>query len=93
MTGAHAPPPNEQMRPTSSSWSRRDFIAATIDTAGAFGAPAIIGSMQGRSSPDVPRHEALDLLADALATLGKRAVGHGQVVGVAGEDPLEDPHR
>ena len=57
-----------------------DFVAAIIDVAGEFGAPAIIGSMQGRSSPTVPREEALIHLAEALATLGKRAAGHGQVL-------------
>ncbi len=56
------------------------FIAEVIDVAGAFGAPAIIGSMQGRSCPDVPREEALEHLAAALATLGNRAAGHGQIL-------------
>jgi len=56
------------------------FIAGIIDVAAEFGAPAIIGSMQGRTSPTVPRDAALDLLADALATLGERAAGHGQVL-------------
>jgi sugar phosphate isomerase/epimerase len=56
------------------------FIADVIAVAGEFGAPAIIGSMQGRSSPTVPRDEALDHLAEALGTLGERAAGHGQVL-------------
>lgn len=56
------------------------FIASIIDVAGEFGAPAIIGSMQGRTSPAVPRSAALDFLADALTTLGERAAGHGQVL-------------
>jgi sugar phosphate isomerase/epimerase len=56
------------------------FIAGLIDLAGEFGAPAIIGSMQGRSSAAVPRETALDLLAAALGPLGDRAAGHGQVL-------------
>lgn len=56
------------------------FIADVIDVAGEFGAPAIIGSMQGRSSPTVPREEALNHLAEALGTLGERASSHGQIL-------------
>lgn len=54
------------------------FIAGIIDAAGQLGAPAIIGSMQGRSSADVPRDTALVMLADALGDLGRRAAAHGQ---------------
>ena len=50
-----------------------EFIAALVDVAGEFGAPAIIGSMQGRSSVAVPRETALDLLVGALGPLGERA--------------------
>jgi sugar phosphate isomerase/epimerase len=50
-----------------------------IDTAAGFSAPAILGSMQGRSSEAVPLETARQLLADALATLGERAARHGQV--------------
>jgi sugar phosphate isomerase/epimerase len=56
----------------------REFIAAIIDSAGEFGAPAIIGSMQGRTTAAVPRDTALDLLADALDELGRRAARHAQ---------------
>ena len=56
----------------------REFIRAVIDAAGELGAPAIIGSMQGRTSPALPHAAALDLLADALGELGQRAAGHGQ---------------
>jgi len=56
----------------------REFITGIIDSAGEFGAPAIIGSMQGRTSPAVPRKAALDLLADALDDLGRRAARHAQ---------------
>jgi sugar phosphate isomerase/epimerase len=56
----------------------REFIAAIIDSAGEFGAPAILGSMQGRTTAAVPRDTALDLLADALDELGRRAARHAQ---------------
>jgi len=58
----------------------RDFIAGIIDAAGSLGAPAIIGSMQGRSGAGVPREQAVALLAEALGDLGARAAGHGQVL-------------
>jgi sugar phosphate isomerase/epimerase len=58
----------------------RDFIGAIIDLAGGFGAPAIIGSMQGRWEGELTRAQALDLLAEALAELGERAAAHGQVL-------------
>ena len=54
------------------------FVAALIDVAGEFGAPAIIGSMQGRSAAGTSREQALDLLAETLGPLGERAAGHGQ---------------
>jgi len=56
----------------------REFVAGIIDAAGRLGAPAIIGSMQGRSTADVPREKALGMLADALGDLGRRAAVHGQ---------------
>jgi sugar phosphate isomerase/epimerase len=58
----------------------RAFIASLIDAAGGLGAPAIIGSMQGRSGGDLSRDAALPMLADALAELGGRAARHGQVL-------------
>lgn len=51
----------------------RAFIRTIIDVAGSLGAPAIIGSMQGRWSDDVPRDEAWDHLRDALDDLGRHA--------------------
>ena len=56
----------------------RGFIEEVVDAAGEFGAPAIVGSMQGRSAGDAARGAALDLLADALHDLGRRAARHGQ---------------
>ena len=58
----------------------REFIAGIIDVAGQFGAPAIIGSMQGRCEGDLSRDEALDHLASALDVLGARAAGQGQML-------------
>ena len=58
----------------------REFIAGIIDVAGQFGAPAIIGSMQGRYEGDLTRDEAFDHLALALDVLGSQAAGHGQVL-------------
>ena len=51
----------------------RDFIRSIIDVAGVFGAPAIIGSMQGRSGNGVDRATASGYLADALNELGEYA--------------------
>jgi sugar phosphate isomerase/epimerase len=51
----------------------RDFIGAIIDFAGGFGAPAIVGSMQGRWGDGVSREQALEWLAEELEQLGPRA--------------------
>ena len=54
----------------------RDFIAAIVDFAGGFGAPAILGSMQGRVPADLGeegRPRAFEWLAEALEQLGPRA--------------------
>jgi sugar phosphate isomerase/epimerase len=50
-----------------------DYVRSIIDFAGALGAPAIIGSMQGRSSENVTPSAARDLLRDALDQLGQHA--------------------
>ncbi len=55
----------------------RAFVRSIIDFAGPFHAPAIIGSMQGRSGPDVGRPTALGYLADALEDLGEHARQYG----------------
>ena len=54
-----------------------DFIAGIIGRAGRFGAPAVIGSMQGRIDSDTPRDDAIGRLRDALNVLGERARQHG----------------
>jgi sugar phosphate isomerase/epimerase len=51
----------------------QEFIRRVIDLGGEFGAPAIIGSMQGRWSEDVPRDVALGYLGEALCSLGDHA--------------------
>lgn len=55
----------------------RSFIASVIDFAGGFGAPAIIGSMQGRSEGTVVREQAFNWLREALEQLAPRAHGFG----------------
>lgn len=54
-----------------------DFVRAIIDAAARFGAPAIIGSMQGRWGGDVSRNAALGHLRDALNALGEHAGARG----------------
>ncbi|MEO6245431.1 MAG: sugar phosphate isomerase/epimerase family protein [Opitutaceae bacterium] len=54
----------------------REFIRAIIDAAGGLGAPAIIGSMQGRWEGMVSREQALSWLAEALSDLGAHAARH-----------------
>lgn len=58
----------------------REFIRAIIDFAEGFGAPAIVGSMQGRWEGEVSREQALLWLGEALQDLGDHAAGHGQVL-------------
>ena len=55
----------------------QQFVGAIIDLAGGFGAPAIIGSMQGRADGAVTRAQALDWLREALDQLGPRAAALG----------------
>ncbi len=51
----------------------RDFAGALVALAGGFGAPAIIGSIQGRAGAEESREHALEWLAEALEQLGPRA--------------------
>ena len=53
------------------------FIRGMIDFGASFGAPAIIGSMQGRWGGAVDHRRALDLLRQALNTLGEHAASRG----------------
>lgn len=50
-----------------------DFIAAIVNFAGGFDAPAIIGSMQGRVETGLDREQSLAWLAESLEQLGPRA--------------------
>ena len=60
------PDPHQRM-------AARDFAGGIIDFAGGFGAPAIIGSMQGRWGDGVSREQALTWLRDELNQLAPRA--------------------
>lgn len=53
-----------------------DFVLGMIDFGGQLGAPAILGSMQGRWGGEVTRDQALAWLAEALRTAGQRAARH-----------------
>ena len=55
----------------------RNFVRSMIQFAGSMHAPVIIGSMQGRSSAEVPHSTALGYLADALEDLGETSRGFG----------------
>jgi len=50
-----------------------DFIERMIAFGGQLGAPAILGSMQGKWGGDVSREQALEWLSEALIVAGKRA--------------------
>ncbi len=54
-----------------------DFIHQMIALGGELGAPAILGSMQGKWGGEVSREQALDWLAEALHSCGKKAAEHG----------------
>lgn len=54
-----------------------EFIGDIVDLAAGFGAPAIIGSMQGRWDGAVTRAQALVWLGDALEQLGGHAGRRG----------------
>ena len=50
-----------------------DFIERMIALGGQLGAPAILGSMQGKHGGEVSKEQALEWLADALLIAGKTA--------------------
>ena len=56
----------------------REFIRKIIGLAGAFGAPAILGSMQGRFEGEVTRTQALQWLGEALDDLASESGRFGQ---------------
>lgn len=55
----------------------RDFVKSIIDFAGPLGAPAIIGSMQGRHGDGASREAALGYLQEAVVELGSHARQYG----------------
>src|SRR5690242_10696362 len=55
----------------------REFVASLVDAAASFGAPAIVGSMQGRWGENVSRQTAFDYLAEAMTDLAHRAARYG----------------
>ena len=70
--GLHLTSPDSRIRR-----GARDFISAMIDFGGRLGAPAIIGSMQGRLERGAERAQALEWLAESLAVLEQEAAAHG----------------
>jgi sugar phosphate isomerase/epimerase len=56
------------------------FVRSVIDLAGQFGAPAIIGSMQGRWGGEVSKPVALGFLAESLTALAEHAATHGTML-------------
>ncbi len=55
----------------------RDFIRQIVELAGEFGAPAIIGSMQGRWEGEVAREQAVAFLSEAVEEHGDHAATRG----------------
>ncbi|GAB3252071.1 sugar phosphate isomerase/epimerase [Larkinella harenae] len=64
--------PDEQVRSKAVA-----FIADMIEFGAGYGAPAIIGSMQGNVAAGVEREQALQWLAEGLNILGKQAGDQG----------------
>lgn len=54
-----------------------DFVLGMIAFGGQLGAPAILGSMQGKWGGPVSREQALDFLTSALQAAGDAAAKHG----------------
>jgi sugar phosphate isomerase/epimerase len=54
-----------------------DFVLRMIAFGGRLGAPAILGSMQGKWGGPVTRDQALDYLTSALQAAGEAAAEHG----------------
>jgi sugar phosphate isomerase/epimerase len=55
-----------------------EFVRSMMRMASELSAPAIVGSMQGRSTPTLPKAEARALLRDSLETLNDEARKLGQ---------------
>ena len=54
-----------------------DFVLSMIDFGGRLGAPAILGSMQGKWGAEVSREQSLEWLTSALRAADERAASHG----------------
>jgi sugar phosphate isomerase/epimerase len=54
-----------------------EFILVMVKLGGQIGAPAILGSMQGKWGGEVSKEQALVWLADALQTIGEAAAAYG----------------
>jgi len=54
-----------------------DFARSMIDLGADFGAPAIVGSMQGNSEPNEEKEEAVRRLTDSMQKLGEHADSQG----------------
>jgi sugar phosphate isomerase/epimerase len=70
--GLHLASPDEKIREKA-----RDFISGMIGFGAHFGAPAIIGSMQGCLEEGVEREQALTWLAEGIGELGSKAAEYG----------------
>ena len=68
----HLVHPDEQVR-----LRARGFLLEMVNAGGALGAPAILGSMQGRVEGGVTRDQALKWLAEALWEADAAAAAHG----------------
>jgi sugar phosphate isomerase/epimerase len=55
----------------------REFVRSLVDVAASFGAPAIVGSMQGRWGEQVSRETAFGYLSDTIEDLGAHAARLG----------------
>jgi sugar phosphate isomerase/epimerase len=58
----------------------REFASGIIAVAGELGAPAIIGSMQGRCEAGLPREQVLEWLGNALEELSGQSAQFNQVL-------------
>ena len=54
-----------------------EFVLSMVDFGGQIGAPAILGSMQGKSGGDITREQSLTWLAEALQATDARSADSG----------------
>jgi sugar phosphate isomerase/epimerase len=70
--GLHLASPNKDVRRKA-----RAFVGEMIEFGARFGAPAIIGSMQGSTEQGIEKRQGLEWLIGSLDELGKRAGDNG----------------